>query len=320
MDYFPYPQWGDISNKTTPMADIFVFIDTYWPYYWVVDYVANEVEDILAADQAADNLGGRSLVALLIPSPVSFVDERDYDYCQGYLDRMSRRLPNLQFIYYGGGALVRFHDFVTNPSTDLFLMNLEQPPEKSGDPVITRIRQVPRRISNPRCSSFGYISEYGMNSLQQYGRLGSINFYRLEAFYMPRRQSMRYLEISPISKVAFTVCFSRKIALTFRNATSPLRLDETCESTALGALSYDLTDACMGYDWEPCPPLYFSVQSQSFGDVSCTQLECLTPDEAQYTISFNNLGCNGASVLQIASLWLVLLVVVGDFFGLSFSS
>uniref|UniRef100_B4MPL4 GK21723 n=2 Tax=Drosophila willistoni TaxID=7260 RepID=B4MPL4_DROWI len=378
MDYFPFPQWGDISNKTTPMADIFVFIDTYWPYYWVVDYVAyvlqnlnihpygsrvtiyaasdasiivnttdyiinvyqqwnatshswhptglnlplilntvsNEVEDILAADQAANNLGGRSLVALLIPSPVSFVDERDYDYCQGYLDRMSRRLPNLQFIYYGGGALVRFHDFVTNPSEDLFLMNLEQPPEKSGDPVITRIRQVPRRISNPRCDSSGYISEYGMNSLEQFGRLGSINFYRLEAFYMPRRKSMRYLEITPNSNVAFTVCFSRKIALTFRNETSRYRLDETCESTALGALSYDLTDACMDYDWEPCPPLYFSVQSQSFGDVSCTQPECQTPDEAQYTLSLNNLGCSSASVLEIASLGMILLVMVGGlFFG-----
>lgn len=149
-------------------------------------------------------------------------------------------------------------------------------------------------MSNPRCYSDGAISEFGSNSLTQFARLGSINFYRLDALYLPERQSMRYLRISPITKVTFTVCTSRSIELPFRNLTSPLRPEESCESTALGSYSYDLTDACVGYDFEPCPPLFFSVQAQSFGDVSCTQEACQTPDETQYTINLNNLGCNGA--------------------------
>jgi len=99
------------------------------------------VEDLLEADRAIDNLGGRSLIALLIPSPLSYVDEKDYDYCQRYMERLRWRLPNLHFIYYGGGALVRFHDFVRDPSKDLCLLNTEKPPESCGDPVITRIRQ-----------------------------------------------------------------------------------------------------------------------------------------------------------------------------------
>jgi len=40
IDYFPSQQWSDISNRTTVMADIYVFVDTYWPYSCVVDYVA----------------------------------------------------------------------------------------------------------------------------------------------------------------------------------------------------------------------------------------------------------------------------------------
>ncbi|KAH8252005.1 hypothetical protein KR038_004664 [Drosophila bunnanda] len=362
MDYFPTQQWSDISNLTTVIANIYVFVDTYWPYSWVVDYVAyvlqglnihpyasnvtifaasdasvivntteyitnvyeewnstshfwhptgfnlplildtvtRRVEDLLDVERATDNLGGRSLVALLVPSPISYVDEQDYDYCQRYLDRLRWRLPNLQFIYYGGGALVRFHDFVRNPSKDLFLLNTERPPESCGNPVIARIRQVPRRLSNPRCYSNGAITEFGTNFLPQFARLGTINFYRLDSLYLPGRQSMRYLKISPISQITFTVCTSRSIELPFRNQSAPLRAEESCESTALGSYSYDLTDACVGYDFEPCPPLFFSVQAQGFGDISCTLDACQTPDETQYLVGLNNLGCNSATAIKLA--------------------
>ncbi|XP_017120173.1 uncharacterized protein LOC108141361 isoform X2 [Drosophila elegans] len=357
LDLFPSQQRSDISNSTTVMTNIYVFVDTYWPYNWVVDYVAYvlqginihpyaskvtvfaasdtsvivnttdyiinvyeawnstshtwhptgfnlprilntlsaRVEDLLEADRATDNLGGRSLVALLVPSPLSYVDEHDYDYCRRYLERLRWRLPNLDFIYFGGGAMVRFYDFVRQPSKDLFLLNTEKSPESCGDPVITRIRQVPRRLSNPRCYADGVITEFGINSLEQFGRLGSINFYRLDSLYLPSRQSMRYLKVSPISQITFTVCTSRSIELPFRNLSAPIRAEETCESTATRSFSYDLTDACAGYDFEPCPPLFFSVQAQSSGQISCTAEACQTPDEAQYVVSLNNLGCNGAT-------------------------
>ncbi|KAH8403932.1 hypothetical protein KR215_006774 [Drosophila sulfurigaster] len=371
MDFFQPEPASDISNKTTIKANVFVFVDTNWPYYWVVDYVSyvlqnlnihpygstvtlfaasdaavivnttdyivdvyqqwnftshywhppgfnlpailntlsTRVEDLLETERSAGDLGGRSLVALLVPSPISYVDENDYDYSRRYLDRLTYTLPNLQFIYYGGGALVRFHDFVKDPSRDLLLLNIDKTAEESGAPVIRRIRQVPRRISNPRCYSNGIISEYGSNSLVQYGRLGSINFYRLDALYLPQRRSMRYLKISPISQVTFTVCTSRTIELPFRNMTTSLRQGESCDSTALGPYSYDLTDACVGYDYEPCPPLFFSVQSQGFGDISCTQDACQTPDEAQYIISMNNLGCNGASSLQSSLAFIIMMAL-----------
>lgn len=107
----------------------------------ILNTLSGRVEDLLAADRASDNLGGRSIVALLVPSALSYVNEQDYGYCQRYMERLSWRLPNLHFIYYGGGALVRFHDFVHEPSRDLFLLDTEKPPEICGNPVITRIRQ-----------------------------------------------------------------------------------------------------------------------------------------------------------------------------------
>lgn len=107
----------------------------------ILNTLSTRVEQLLAVDQATDNLGGRSLVALLVPSPTSYVDENDYDYCVRYMERLRYSLPHLNFIYYGGGALVRFHDFVREPSRDLLLLNIEKPPEACGDPVIGRIRQ-----------------------------------------------------------------------------------------------------------------------------------------------------------------------------------
>ncbi|XP_032571454.1 uncharacterized protein LOC6618936 isoform X2 [Drosophila sechellia] len=361
MDYFPSPQWSEISNLVTIMTDIYVFVDTYWPFGWVIDYVTYvlqglnihpyaskvtlfaafdtkvivhttdyiinvyenwnstshswhppgfnlplilntlnaRVDDLLETDRATDNLGGRSLVALLIPSPLSYVDEEDYDYCQQYFERMRVHLPSLHFIYYGGGALVRFHDFVRDPSKNLYLLDTEKPPDICGAPVIKRIRQVPRRISNPRCYVKGAISEFGTNSLPQFVSLGSINFYKLDSQYLPARQSMRYLKISPISQITFTVCTSRSIERPFRNLSAPLRAEENCESTALGSFSFDLTDACVGYTFLACPPLFFSVQAQSFGEVSCIVEACQTPNEAQYVISLNNLVCNSSTAATI---------------------
>lgn len=99
------------------------------------------MEELLSREANSGNLGGRSLVALLVPSAISYVDENDYDYSRNYMDRMAYRLPNLHFIYYGGGALVRFHDFVREPSRDLYVLDIEKPPEQCGAPVIRRIRQ-----------------------------------------------------------------------------------------------------------------------------------------------------------------------------------
>lgn len=40
MDSFQFEQSSDISNMTTIKTNVFVFVDTNWPYYWIVDYVA----------------------------------------------------------------------------------------------------------------------------------------------------------------------------------------------------------------------------------------------------------------------------------------
>ncbi|XP_034651489.1 uncharacterized protein LOC117890645 isoform X2 [Drosophila subobscura] len=264
----------------------------------VLRTIQNITQNLMNAEQTNSSLSGHSLVALIIPNQQT-INDGDSSYATSEIQYIQEQIPDLRFIYYGGGSIQRFASFVRDPTQDLFSLTLGSTVASSAGPVAKRIAKIPRRLSNPRCYSNRAISEFGMNSLKQFERLGSINFYRLDSLYMPVRQSMRYLRVSPVSPITFTVCTSRSLALPFRNLSAPLRDDESCQSTALGSYSYDLTDACAGYDFEPCPPLFFSVQAQSFGEVSCTDAECQTPDEAQYIISLNNLGCNGAMAHQL---------------------
>ncbi|XP_065370393.1 uncharacterized protein LOC135962408 isoform X2 [Calliphora vicina] len=346
-----------ITNRTTIMTDIFVFLDTYWEYDYIVDYINYVVqrlninpygssitllsardgsimvnrtfyitdyyenwnktsqswfrpgfslplilsktqvlaETIMKEERNASSLGGRSMIALLIPSPIAFIYDYDYDYCQNYVNYLNNSLPELTFLYYAGGAIIRFADFVDNSQEDLFMLSYDLEVELIAEPVVKRIRKVPRRLNNPRCSAYWSPLNMGSNKLMQYEPLGSINFYRLAPHYFFTEGSMRYLKVKPVSAVAFIVCTSRSNPWPYRNPTSPYTKGEDCQQITTMDFSFDLGDLCLDYDYLiDCPPLYLSVQAQTFADtnqMSCTEQACATPDETQYAIMVNNLDC-----------------------------
>lgn len=98
-------------------------------------------ENILKAERAQGSLGGRSLIALLVPSPVAFVHEYDFDYCQNFVHQLNVTMPELRFIFYAGGAVIRFTDYVNNPSEDLFPLDLDLAVDRCAEPVAKRIRR-----------------------------------------------------------------------------------------------------------------------------------------------------------------------------------
>lgn len=266
-------------------------------------------------ERNAYSLGGRSMIALLIPSPIAFIYDYDYDYCQNYVNYLNNSLPELTFLYYAGGAIIRFADFVDNSQEDLFMLSYDLEVKLLAEPVVKRIRKgkidllnqfknisikcifllVPRRLNNPRCSAYWSPLTMGSNKLMQYEPLGSINFYRLAPHYFFTEGSMRYLKVKPVSAVAFIVCTSRRNPWPYRNPSSPYTKGEDCRQITTMDFSFDLGDLCLDYDTlMDCPPLYLSVQAQTFADanqVSCTEQACATPDETQYAIMVNNLDC-----------------------------
>lgn len=177
---------------------------------------------------------------------------------------------------------------------------------------------VPRGLTNPRCSASGTPLSYGSNQLMQYAGLGKINFYWLSSNYFFSEGSMRYLKVKPFSSVAFIVCTSREHRWPYRNPTQPYTQGEECKQITSGDFSYDLGDLCQQYDsLLDCPPLYFSVQAQSFADanqVACTDAACATPIEAQYIIMMNNLDCpNGSKKWLLSGLLIMLSLLVFKF-------
>ncbi|XP_073812518.1 uncharacterized protein isoform X1 [Musca autumnalis] len=268
-------------------------------------------ENILNADQVKGSMGGRSMIALLIPSPVAFVHEYDFDYCQNYVERLNVTIPELKFIYYAGGAVIRFMEYVSNPKEDLFQLDYDIDLEACAEPVVKRIRRVNRYLTNPRCNSQSTTDSQGQNELVQYQGLGKINFYTMPANYFYNEGSMRYLKVKSLSSVAFIVCTSRSQRLPYRNPLAPYTDGQDCKQISSNDYSYDLTDMCNGIDQLlDCPPLYISVQSQDFADPSqalCDVENCPTPVSAQYSIIVNNLDCSNKA-LNIAATKHTLLV------------
>lgn len=92
-------------------------------------------------DRNTSSLGGQSLIALLIPSPVAYVPDWDMNYALNFLQKLNYSVPDLHFLYYGGGALIRFKDLVRNPHEDIFPLGEEYGVWTAGTPVVQRIRE-----------------------------------------------------------------------------------------------------------------------------------------------------------------------------------
>uniref|UniRef100_A0A1I8NTG2 N-acetylmuramoyl-L-alanine amidase n=1 Tax=Stomoxys calcitrans TaxID=35570 RepID=A0A1I8NTG2_STOCA len=269
-------------------------------------------DKIFSAERESGSLGGRSLIALLVPSPIAFVHEYDFNYCQNYVMGLNVSMPGLTFIYYAGGAVIRFMDYVNNPREDLYLLDTDRPVEKSAIPVIRRLRKVHRRLTNPRCNAQWIVENQGLSTFKDSEGLGKHNFYRLPANYFYNAGSMRYLKVKPVSSVAFIVCTSRTITLPFRNPSSPFTEGQDCKQISASDFSYDLTDMCTGYNGlMECPALYISVQAQGFAEISqveCRDEACPTPMSVQYTISVNNLDCSNSGTKNVAKISVVLVM------------
>ncbi|XP_037949570.1 uncharacterized protein LOC119680700 [Teleopsis dalmanni] len=241
--------------------------------------------------------GGQSLIALIMPSPIAYVSESDERYCLHFLDNLNYTLPDINILFYAGGAVIRFKSFVWDPEDDLFLLSLDNSVERSAEHVIKRIRKEPRRITNPHCGADWQPNKSAMNAMMQTVRPGGINFYRMAPNYFFDRKSMRYIQVDANNAVTVTVCFSREVRYPHREG-SLIPANQDCRQITSLSQSYDLTDACTGYDTIlQCPPLYMSVQAQTFADstqVSCTDEDCQSPDQVRYTIFVNNLTCNAA--------------------------
>ncbi|XP_020715547.1 uncharacterized protein LOC101457811 isoform X3 [Ceratitis capitata] len=261
----------------------------------VLQTVQNLTQTYMNAEKTNSTVGGRSLIALMIPYSTAQVSSSDSTYSTTQLQFIYEQIPDLHFIYYTSGQINRFATFVRNPSQDLFTLNSGSTAASSSAPVVSRIIQIPRTLINPRCGSNWYTPSWGTDQLAQYLYPNGTNFYRMVPNYFYGTGSGRTVSIQSTSGTQFIICTSRYVTLpTQNNATNynGASSDITCTTIGSG-FTYDLSSACNGYSYiSQCPPFYLSVQAPTtMSSVSCTDNACQAPNQARYVISVTNMGC-----------------------------
>ncbi|XP_030375136.1 uncharacterized protein LOC115624551 [Scaptodrosophila lebanonensis] len=284
----------------------------------VLRKIQNLTQTLMNGEKTNSSLSAHSLVALIIPNQAT-VSDGDSSFATTQLQYIYEQIPDLRFIYYGGGSIQRFSSFVRDSSRDLFQLQLGSSVPTSAGPVATRIAKIPRRIINPRCGSSWITPNWGTDQIAQYERPGVVNFYRVASNYFFGNGANRVLTIQSQSGGTFTICTSRTNEWPIQNSTttgSSSSTSQTCVQITSNSYTYDLSTACDGYyTITQCPPLYLSVQTASVSNggqqtVSCTQNACQTPDQWQFVVSMVNMGCYSGVAGLAASLFTVILGLV----------
>uniref|UniRef100_A0A0A1XL35 N-acetylmuramoyl-L-alanine amidase n=1 Tax=Zeugodacus cucurbitae TaxID=28588 RepID=A0A0A1XL35_ZEUCU len=262
----------------------------------VLKAVQNLSQAYMIAEQTNSSVGGRSLIALMMPYSTVQVSASDSSYATTQLQYIYEQIPDLHFIYYTSGQINRFAPYVRDPSQDLFTLNTGNTASSSSAPVVSRINQIPRRLINPRCGSTWSTPSWGTDQLAQYLSPNGTNFYRMMPNYFFGAGSNRNVAIQSTSGVQFIICTSRTVPLpTQSNATNYNGASSDINCATIGnGFSYDLSNACNGYSYiNQCPPLYLSVQAPATiqSTVSCNDNACQTPNQARYVVAVTNLGC-----------------------------
>lgn len=103
-------------------------------------------------EQTNSSVGGRSLVALIIPNQAT-VNDADSNYATTEVQYINEQIPDLRFVYYGGGNIQRFSNFVRDSSRDLFSLTI-------GSTVAASAGPVARRIIKSKCSGMSFLSGF----------------------------------------------------------------------------------------------------------------------------------------------------------------
>lgn len=272
--------------------------------------------NLLNFERAAVSMGGRSLIALVLPQTAN-VNEEHTNFAVEQLRIFREDIPDLRFIYWAGGSPNRFERFVREPARDLYPLRIDLQ-GIGGDsiqtvafPVIHRIQQEPRRIINHRCGANWQAEGQAGNSVSiQFVEPRGISFYRLHPNYFFHSGDNRRIRIHGAGFSSITVCQSRQVERPRQNATNTQQGEVTCQNVNTDTVEINLSNACDGQRMiHHCQPLFISVEGTRVHDgqnLRCTERDCRFPDNARFEIITDNLGCFNSVGKIIASVVLVL--------------
>lgn len=84
----------------------------------------NISRNVMNSERDAIAVGGRSMVALLIPHTSGNVNEEHTNFAMEQFQIFREEVPDLRFVFWTGGPFNRFERFVREPARDLFPLNI----------------------------------------------------------------------------------------------------------------------------------------------------------------------------------------------------
>ncbi|XP_066254933.1 uncharacterized protein [Euwallacea similis] len=247
--------------------------------------------------------GGESTIALLIPK-TSPTNEQN-TFLSQRREVFNKLLPDITFLVLGSGSAADYSNIISNTKRD-FVSLKESTSEESlsttGQSVVSSIRQVPRSLVNPACTS-QYTGSAKTFEVTDYVEPLGTNYYSISPHYFCSGSETRNLKIREQGYGTISICISRD------NIKPANSTDGNCTAISSSESVTDITNFCDGSTVSSCQPIYISINgANSTGN--CKSTSCRFPTDIQYTITLENVGCTNGSIVTAASALLVLFLCV----------
>ncbi|OAD54860.1 hypothetical protein WN48_06060 [Eufriesea mexicana] len=210
-------------------------------------------------------VGGARADVVLIISHNFDISQNDKEYCLQTILRMREHIPDTTLLVTTYGSKDTWSDLVQNRVTHLFSINIGDTEEalKPITDIVSRIKQVPKRLFNTQCGS-DFVSSGSSLPYDDYVIPNGINFYKLHPNYFFNGANTATIKIQSSDSNNLIVCSSRQSLYVNTTETS-----KSCVSISNNAHSITVScaNAAVIHD---CSPLYISVASNS----SSTSYQC----------------------------------------------
>ncbi|XP_019765142.1 uncharacterized protein LOC109540976 [Dendroctonus ponderosae] len=248
----------------------------------------------------ASYAGGESTVALLVPRTSLTDDQRTFLTQRRQV--FNAYLPDVNFLVLGSGAASDYSTIVSNTRDVVILQDtiVEETLISLGQQVVNNIKDVPRALVNPACTS-QFTGASSTFFITGYVEPNGINYYRISPNYFYSGGDTRNLILREQGHGAVSICIARGTRPD--NSTG-----DNCRTLSSAEEAIDITSYCDGNSVTECQPIFLSVAGVS-SNIVCSAAACRYPNDIAYSITMENVGCNtSGSIAATASVILVILL------------
>ncbi|KAG5894332.1 hypothetical protein JTB14_004376 [Gonioctena quinquepunctata] len=248
-------------------------------------------------------MGGESTIVLLMPRTPP--NENQRSFLEQRKEIMKQFMPDLTVLVLGSGSQGDFSSVLVNPNRDFVSMSEstnENDIKIMVQSVVDKIKNVPRSLVNPSCGSQfnGATSSF---RITDYVEPNGVNYYKVSPNYFTTGGESRNLRIESTANYGtINVCISR-------DQSRPNNQSSDCETSRNTVMTRDITTYCDGSSVSSCSPIYISISGNTTRN-QCRDYRCRFPENIQYTIGLENVGCASGSFRNVASFFVVLVLFI----------